>query len=72
MRMTKQDSTERTFAVWQPRTTRQLSEDDAQEITQNLTGFFAILAEWSRKESLGRTAEASEPANETDAGAPEA
>ena len=50
MRMTKQELTEHTIATWQPRLRRRLSNDDAREITENLTGFFAILAEWSRQE----------------------
>lgn len=50
MRMTKHDLTEHTIAVWQPRSPRRLSKEDAREITHNLTGFFAILAEWSRQE----------------------
>ena len=50
MRMTKQELTDHTLAVWQSRTPRRLSNEDAREITENLTGFFAILAEWSRQE----------------------
>ena len=50
MRMTKQELTEHTITVWQLRTPRRLSKEDAREITENLTGFFAILADWSRKE----------------------
>ena len=50
MRMTKQELTEHTIAVWQPRHRRRLSKEDAREITENITGFFAILAEWSRQE----------------------
>jgi hypothetical protein len=48
--MTKQALTEHTIALWQPRTSRRLSNEDAREITANLTGFFATLAEWSRQE----------------------
>ena len=50
MRMTKQELTEHTVAVWQPRLRRPLSNEDVREITENITGFFAILAEWSRQE----------------------
>jgi hypothetical protein len=50
MRMTKQQLTEDTIAVWQPRLRRRLSDEDAREITQNLTGFFTILAEWAHQE----------------------
>ena len=57
MRMTKQELTKHTIAVWQPRTPRRLSTEDTREITGNLTGFFAILAEWSRKEGRNRATE---------------
>ncbi len=50
MRMTKQELTEHTIAIWQPRTPRRITKEDAREITENLTGFFTILAEWSRQE----------------------
>jgi hypothetical protein len=48
--MTKQELTEDTIATWQPRLRRRLSNEDAREIAENITGFFAILAEWSRRE----------------------
>ena len=50
MRMTKQELTDHAIAVWQPRLPRRLSNEDAREITENITGFFTILAEWSRQE----------------------
>ena len=50
MRMTKQELTEHTNAVWQPRLRRRLSNEDAREIAENLTGFFTILAEWSHRD----------------------
>lgn len=50
MQMTKQELTEHTIAVWQKRTPHQITAEDARAITENITGFFAILAEWSRKE----------------------
>ena len=50
MRMAKQELTEHTIAVWQPRLRRRLTNEDAREITENLTGFFTILAEWSHRE----------------------
>ena len=50
MRMTKQQLTDQTVDVWQSRTLRRLSNEDAREITENLIGFFSILGEWSRKE----------------------
>jgi len=39
---------EQTHKVWQPRLQRNLSDEDARQIAENVTGFFAILAEWSR------------------------
>jgi hypothetical protein len=41
---------DRTRQVWQPRIRRNLTNDDARQISENVTGFFAILAEWSRVE----------------------
>ena len=38
----------RTREVWQPRLGRDLSRDEAKQIAASLTGFFALLAEWSR------------------------
>ena len=40
-----------THKVWQPRIQRNLTNEDARRITENVTGFFAILAEWSRAAS---------------------
>jgi hypothetical protein len=40
----------RTREVWQPRLGRDLSPEDAQQIAANVTGFFSVLAEWSRAE----------------------
>jgi hypothetical protein len=39
-----------TRQVWQPRLGRDLSREDARQIAENVTGFFTILAEWSRAE----------------------
>jgi hypothetical protein len=41
---------ERTREVWQPRFGCDLSRDEAKQIVANITGFFSILAEWSRAE----------------------
>ena len=51
----------RTRQFWQPRTRRDLTDEDARQIAENVTGLFSILAEWS-------TAEIPTPAN--DAGKP--
>lgn len=52
----------RTLEVWQPRLGRGLSRGEAQQIAAHVTGFFSILAEWSR-------AERSVPANNNTSGA---
>ena len=49
---------DRTREVWKPRLGRDLSPEDARQIVENVTGFFAIIAEWSR-------AEMPVPANDT-------
>ena len=52
---------DRTRQVWQPRIRRDLSREDARQIAENVTGFFAILTEWARAEL---------PAPANDAGKP--
>ena len=54
---------DRTRQVWQTRIGRDLSQEDARQIAENVTGFFAVLAEWSR-------AERPVPANDTSNSAP--
>jgi hypothetical protein len=46
------DLIDRTIVLWQPRLRRDLSREDARQIIENITGFFSILAEWSRAEML--------------------
>lgn len=50
----------RTRQIWQPRIGRDLTDEEARQIAENVTGFFAILAEWSH-------AERSAAANDNDA-----
>src|ERR1700689_5006411 len=38
--------------LWQPRIGRDLTDEDARQIIHNVTGFFGVLAEWSRAERL--------------------
>jgi hypothetical protein len=52
-----------TRQIWEPRLGRNLNREDVREIAKNLTGFFTILAEWSR-------VEVSIPANDNDAFGP--
>jgi len=37
----------RTHKVWQSRLSRKLTDEDARQIAENVTGFFTILAEWA-------------------------
>ncbi len=46
MRETKRQFIDRTLEVWQPRTSRALTREDARQIAENVTGFFRILLEW--------------------------
>lgn len=39
-----------TIAIWQPRSRRKLTHEDAREILENLTGFFQVLSVWQREE----------------------
>ena len=41
-----------THKVWQPRLPRNLTDEDARQIAKNITGFFALLTEWSQAETL--------------------
>lgn len=43
----------RTREVWQPRLGRDLSRDEAKQIAAGVTGFFSVLAEWSRADFPG-------------------
>ena len=47
---------DRTRRVWQPRLGRNLSRDEARQIADNVSGFFAVLVEWSRAETPGHPA----------------
>jgi hypothetical protein len=58
---------DRTREVWEPRLQRDLSREDARQIAENVTGFFAILAEWSRAEMPVPASDTAEPST-SDAG----
>ncbi|MCG3151374.1 MAG: hypothetical protein GEEBNDBF_00645 [bacterium] len=48
------DLIDQTLAVWQPRSPKQLTREDARQILENVTGFFDVLLEW---EAAARTPE---------------
>jgi hypothetical protein len=52
----------RTRQVWQPRLGRDLSREDARQIAENVTGFFTLLAEWSRTDTASAANDTSNPA----------
>jgi len=56
----------RTRPVWQPRLRRDLTDEDARQIMHNVTGFFGVLAEWSRAERLAADNDAAAPAKPND------
>ena len=58
---------DRTCEVWQPRLGRDLSREDARQIAENVTGFFAILATGSRAEIPVTANDTAEPST-SDAG----
>jgi hypothetical protein len=43
---------EQTRRLWRSRLGRDVSCEDARQIFENVTGFFAVLAEWSHAERL--------------------
>ena len=51
----------RTRQVWQPRIGRDLTDEGCRQIMHNVTGFFGVLAEWSRAEKLVDANDAAAP-----------
>ena len=60
------ESVGRTIALFQARTTRRLTAEDAREITANLTGFFRVLSQWAANEAPEKGSQAPD-AEEADA-----
>ncbi len=50
MRATDQPFIDRTREVWQPLAGRALSDEDARQIAERVTGFFSVLLEWQAAE----------------------
>ena len=50
MRATDQPFIHRTREVWQPLAGRVLSDEDARQIAERVTGFFSVLLEWQAAE----------------------
>jgi hypothetical protein len=51
MRSIKPQFIARTLDVWQPRTPKVLTVEDARQIAHNVTGFFQVLLEWETAET---------------------
>ncbi len=58
----------RTREVWQPRLGRDVTRDEAKQIAASMTGFFAVLAEWSRTNMPDPANNNGEAANSGDEG----
>jgi hypothetical protein len=56
----------RTRQIWQPRIRRDLTDEEARQIMHNVTGFFGVLAEWSRAVKLAAANDAAAPAKSND------
>jgi hypothetical protein len=52
----------RTRQVWQSRIGRDFTDENARQIMHHVTGFFGVLAEWSRAERLAAANDAAAPA----------
>jgi hypothetical protein len=66
-----QEAIDRILAVWQPRTTRVLSDEDARQIAENLTGFFQTLLDWVAEEkAIGRKMPGERPGANADVASP--
>ena len=57
----------RTRQFWESRIESDLTGTDAREITQNVAGFFGVLAEWARAERTAATANCNASPNEGEA-----
>ncbi len=58
------DAVKATLQLWQPRASRILGQEDGREITENLVGFFRVLAEWDAKERSSESADDNNGASE--------
>jgi phosphoribosylanthranilate isomerase len=51
----------RTQQVWQPRSPRKLTREDAKQIVSNAVSFFAVLAEWDQEDRRRSQAQSGAP-----------
>jgi hypothetical protein len=57
---------DRTRQVWQSRIGRDIADEDARQIAANVTGFFSVLAEWSRAQMPTPANDAGKPITSDD------
>jgi hypothetical protein len=53
---------ERAVAFWSPRLKRDVSQEDARQIVENVTGFFSLIAEWAQADMPNPANDAGKPA----------
>jgi hypothetical protein len=53
---------DRTIALWRHRLGREVSREEARQITENVTGFFSVLDDWSRAETRAAANDNEQPA----------
>ena len=46
---------QQTLELWQPRTSRQLTEEDARQMIDNAVGVFRLLLKWHQEELMTET-----------------
>jgi hypothetical protein len=51
----------RTRQVWEPRRGHHISDNAARQLANNVTGFFAVLAQWALTENLEAANDISQP-----------
>lgn len=53
--VTNPEQIKQTLEFWRKRAARQLTNEDARQITVNMTQFFEILAEWDKRDRNRRS-----------------
>lgn len=43
-----------TITLWQKRTVRQLTKEDARQMQENVSGFITVLKEWAENDETGK------------------
>lgn len=67
MDRTEEKPDDSTLALWDSRTSREMTAEDAREIRENVTGFFRVLQEWKARDLNRRRERASSGSSASDA-----